>query len=249
MKNLYNPFELLKLIRDRVVTNRKDLQRVSYPLCWDLDEVLLKSFQELGWVEVGKDGGIEPTKLLFKVQRALDASLTRLSAYGRDSIVTNPVFGNPRNPNTHVDLFVLMPFDSILAPVYEDHIQKVSEELELKSLRADDFFSTNSIISDIWNAIASAKILIADCTSRNPNVFYEIGIAHTLGKPVVLIAQSTEDIPFDIKHIRTIVYDFTPRGMQKFEATLKDTLKKELEVPRTLEELIIAEKEDKKPIH
>jgi hypothetical protein len=39
---------------------------------------------------------------------------------------------------------------------------------------------------DVWNSIYSSSIIIADCTGRNPNVFYELGIAHTLGKPVIL---------------------------------------------------------------
>jgi hypothetical protein len=59
----------------------------------------------------------------------------------------------------------------------------VAGRLGITSTRADDFFAANSIISDVWNAITDAKVLVADCTGRNPNVFYELGIAHTLGSP------------------------------------------------------------------
>jgi len=70
--------------------------------------------------------------------------------------------------------------------------------------------------------------VIADCTGRNPNVFYEIGLAHASGKPVILITQNSDDVPFDIRHLRYIQYDYTPRGMRVFEKRLVDTLKTEV---------------------
>ena len=79
-------------------------------------------------------------------------------------------------------------------------------------------------MADIWSAIKAAKIIIADCTGRNPNVFYEIGLAHAIGKKVVLITQSMDDIPFDLRQLRTIVYEYSPRGMKSFEDTLKRTI-------------------------
>jgi len=129
-----------------------------------------------------------------------------------------------------------MPFADELKPVYEDHVKAVTQRLGLAAVRADDFFAANLIISDVWNAINQARILIADCTGRNPNVFYELGIAHTLGKPVILIAQSADDIPFDIRHIRTILYNLTPRGMRDFESAVAATLEGELAQPRTISE-------------
>jgi hypothetical protein len=81
------------------------------------------------------------------------------------------------------------------------------------------------VVSDIWNGICNARLIIADCTNRNPNVFYEIGIAHVVGKPVVLITQKQEDAPFDIRHYRMIEYKYTPRGMQEFEFQLEPIVK------------------------
>jgi hypothetical protein len=134
-----------------------------------------------------------------------------------------PIFGTPNRKYTY-DLFVLMPFSLNLKPVYDDHIKKVAQTQNLSIARADDFFSQNSIMYEVWSAIAQASILIADCTGKNPNVFYEIGIAHTLGKPVVLITQNQDDVPFDLRHIRYIYYDYTPPGMIKFENTLAATI-------------------------
>ena len=93
----------------------------------------------------------------------------------------------------------------------------------------DDFFSSQSIIDEIWAAIYFSKLCIADCTGRNPNVFYEIGMAHTIGRTAVLIAQSIEDIPFDILHRRSIIYEYTPRGMGGFEERLRKTLQNEIQ--------------------
>lgn len=144
---------------------------------------------------------------------------------------SNSIFGAPIKKYTY-DLFVLMPFKTELMPVYEDHIKKVAGLLNLSIARADNFFSPNPIMSEIWSAIAQAKILVADCTDKNPNVFYEIGIAHAIDKPVILITQNPDDVPFDLRHRRYIPYSYTPPGMNKFEQALLLTInevKKDLE--------------------
>jgi hypothetical protein len=132
-----------------------------------------------------------------------------------------------------------MPFTPELRPVYEDHIKAVASRLSLSISRADDFFTAGAVMSDVWNAINASRVIVADCTGRNPNVFYEIGIAHTLGKPVILIGQDVGDIPFDVKHLRAIIYDFRPRGMQEFEAALGSTITHELAVPHSLEAIAL----------
>lgn len=129
--------------------------------------------------------------------------------------------------------FVLMPFRKELEAVYSDHIKKVMNSLNMKCVRADDLFSNSVIIDDIWDLINRARLVIADLTNKNPNVFYEIGLAHVVGRPVVLITQSIDDIPFDLRHLRNIVYEYTPRGMQKFEESLQNTLKYILDQPNT----------------
>ena len=64
-------------------------------------------------------------------------------------------------------------------------------------------------MDQVWSGINSAKVLVAELTTRNPNVFYELGIAHTLRKPVVLVSSNDKDVPFDLHHIRVIYYDVT----------------------------------------
>ena len=122
-------------------------------------------------------------------------------------------------------VFVLSPFGEPFDTIYEDHIRSAVESIgELSCLRADDIYDNRPIIEDIWRCTTEARILIAELTGRNPNVFYETGVAHTVGKEVVLITQSMEDVPFDLKHLRCIVYEYTPRGIAALEQNLKNTI-------------------------
>ena len=236
------PFELLRLIREGVVASVADLGFIAMSLYWGPINRILEPLQDLGLIHVTKDGVIQPSKEKYDSLMSLGISLTQLAPYGNQSVVVNPIFGKPKDPPKPSTLFVMMPFASDIKVVYEHHIRAVAARLGVTAARADDFFSANSIISDVWNAIARAQILIADCTGRNPNVFYELGIAHTLGKPVILLAQNREDIPFDVQHIRAILYNLTQLGMQDFETALESTVKAEME-RRTLSDLLAEMKE------
>jgi hypothetical protein len=106
--------------------------------------------------------------------------------------------------------FVMMPFAPPLGSYYEQIYKKAIEKAGLRPMRADsEIFGTGKIMDQIWDGINSAKVLVAELTTRNPNVFYELGIAHTLKKPVVLVSSNEADVPFDLKHIRVIIYDTT----------------------------------------
>lgn len=100
---------------------------------------------------------------------------------------------------------VMMPFSAEYDPVYET-LQNATSSVGLRCMRADDFWEHPAVIQDIVNLIARARIVICDCSGRNPNVFYEAGIAHALGKDVMLITQSDNDIPFDLRHLRYVRY-------------------------------------------
>lgn len=154
------------------------------------------------------------------------------------SIVSQPFHGKVQESLTDedLDIFVLMTFSDDLKPVYEKHIKHVSELLSLKVKRADDFFTSNAVMQDVWTGICSSRVIIADCTKRNPNVFYEIGLAHAIGKPIILITQNIEDVPFDLRHIRFIQYHYSQRGMKAFELRLMTTIKAGLD-PRAVKKL------------
>lgn len=120
--------------------------------------------------------------------------------------------------------FVLMPFVKEMEPIYSDHIKPVVESEGISCQRSDEIVGTNIITFDIWEKINRSRFIIADLTGKNPNVFYEIGLAHALGKEVILITQTMNDVPFDLKSLRCIVYSFTPRGMKELEATVVKTV-------------------------
>lgn len=105
----------------------------------------------------------------------------------------------------HTLASAMMPFGAELNAVYESIRQAVGN-VGLECKRADDFWEHAAIIQDVVSLIDRSRIVICDCTGRNPNVFYEAGIAHTLGRDVILITQNEHDIPFDLRHLRYIRY-------------------------------------------
>lgn len=112
------------------------------------------------------------------------------------------------NINAGDSCFVVMPFAAPLGTYYEKVYKPAIEKAGLKPVRADaEIFGTGKIMDQIWSGINAAKVLVAEMTSRNPNVFYELGLAHALKKPVVLVSSNEGDVPFDLKHIRVIYYD------------------------------------------
>ncbi len=102
---------------------------------------------------------------------------------------------------------ILMPFGEDMPKSVLGAFERAVRGYGYEPWRSDKKHSQSFIMQDIWENINQAKFVIADCTGRNPNVFYELGIAHTIGKPVFMCAQRPEDFPFDISHIRHFVYN------------------------------------------
>jgi hypothetical protein len=122
--------------------------------------------------------------------------------------------------------FVLMPFADQFFLNYEEAIRPALEAAGLRGVHAGEIFGTREIMEDIWESICTARVVIADVTGRNPNVFYELGIAHTMGKECVVLTQASDDVPFDITSRRYIQYDPTKRVAlrDRLERTLKSIL-------------------------
>ena len=131
-------------------------------------------------------------------------------------------------------VFVLSPFGDPFDEIYADQIKPTVESITgLRCMRADDIYDTKPIMEDIWESICRAAVVVSELTGRNPNVFYETGIAHTVGKEVILITQSLDDVPFDLRHLRLIEYKNTPRGATKFKTALSKTLQNVLKREKT----------------
>ena len=97
----------------------------------------------------------------------------------------------------------------------------------LNPIRADDLYGKD-IMEDVWSGILRSRLIIADTTGLNPNVFYELGIAHTLGKDVILLTQDVSDIPFDLNRYRHIIYQNNIQGGEKLKKDLAKAIREVL---------------------
>jgi hypothetical protein len=119
---------------------------------------------------------------------------------------------------------VMMPFSAEFLTVYKA-IRRACKAAGLRCLRVDDIWEESIIIQDVFNLIFRAQIVVVDFTGKNPNVMYETGIAHTLGKHVVPISQSIADVPFDLTHHRVLKYLSNDEGLGKLELKLAERLR------------------------
>lgn len=137
---------------------------------------------------------------------------------------TPSVFKIPKKPTNSKLISVMMPFSPAYRGTYEA-IKKVADYMELECLRADDIWENSTFIQDIFDLIFCSRIIIVDFSERNPNVMYETGIAHTLGKVVIPITQSISDIPSDLGHHRALKYLPNDEGYRNLSNELYKRIK------------------------
>ena len=127
--------------------------------------------------------------------------------------------------NSTQQCFVLMPFKPDLDATYENAIRPaVIANGRLSCTRADEIYGPRPIMADIWRSINAASLVLADLTGRNPNVLYELGLAHAIQKPVILLTQKNDDIPFDLRAIRCIHYQNNRSGREILRDQLERTV-------------------------
>jgi hypothetical protein len=119
---------------------------------------------------------------------------------------------------------VMMPFNVGFHGTYSA-ITRVAEYMNLECLRADDIWDNTTFIQDIFDLIFCSNVVVVDFTGKNPNVMYETGIAHTLGKTVIPITQSIDDIPSDLGHHRALKYHPNEEGLRNLSNELYKRLK------------------------
>ena len=102
-------------------------------------------------------------------------------------------------------MFVLTPFHDDLRGDFEA-IAEVGRDLGFTVNRGDEKANHGDIFSQLLRQIVKARVVVANISGRNPNVFYELGIAHALDKSVILLSHSEKDVPFDVQSKRIVFY-------------------------------------------
>lgn len=141
-----------------------------------------------------------------------------------NTIVFPSVFRIPEG-NIETDLVsVMRPFNSNFKDV-QTMLAQACECLELRCHDVNEFWNESEIFQDVFSLIFRSKVVICDFSDRNPNVFYETGIAHTLGRQVIPIVQNPEHIPFDLRQHRYIEYLNNSEGLSKLKIDVTKRLK------------------------
>jgi AbiJ N-terminal domain 5 len=141
----------------------------------------------------------------------------------RKMITFSPqVFSIPSKPQNDKLVTVMLPFTQQAAFT---SVKNACDNLGLECKKADDIWENSTFIQDIFELIFTSKVMVADFTGKNPNVFYEVGIAHTLGKTVIPIIQAINDIPSDLGHHRALLYLPNEQGYKELTEKIDKRLR------------------------
>lgn len=122
--------------------------------------------------------------------------------------------------------FIVSQFGGDYDTLYVDVIKPICERLNYDPIRGDEMATNSMILDDIISSIKNSAVVIADISPDNPNVFYEIGYAHAINKPTILLCEKScrSKLPFDVSGFRTIFYDNSIGGKKKVEVRLQEHL-------------------------
>jgi len=154
---------------------------------------------------------------------------SEVANYNKSQVVPNDFlknFGITSPKDFDVDnrqVFVLTPFNDNYRHIYIT-IREVCGKLNLNCIRGDEEYIPNEIFPEMIKQIIKSRLIIANITGRNPNVMYELGVAHALGKPTIVIAQDFTDIPFDLNNKRIIIYKNEMELQRRLENSITDML-------------------------
>lgn len=121
--------------------------------------------------------------------------------------------------------FIIAPYKPELTDIYVSTIKPAVESQGLKCIRADENKDTGNMIKRLVEYITKAKVIIADLTGKSANVLYELGIANALGNNTIVIAQSMDDVPFDIQSYHVIIYKNSMKGASDLHNHITEKIK------------------------
>lgn len=171
-------------------------------------------------MDEARDGSIEKLQVYIQSKFANEAqAITEVAAFSSAKRSLGYNFVQPKNDV----IGVMMPFGDGFSGVY-DAIKAACVTTPLPAKRADEVWNSSVLINDILELINHSAVVICDLTGRNENVFYELGIAHAWGKPVIPITQKAEDVPFDLRHHRYLTYLNNREGLSGLQSGLTTRL-------------------------
>lgn len=141
----------------------------------------------------------------------------------RRGFVAPTIFGIPELPVVPDLVAVVMPLRKDFSSVFKS-VEMACSGAQLHCRRGHDVWEDSAPMQDVFNLVFHSGIVVADFTGKNPNVMYETGIAHTLGKHVVPISQSLDDVPFDLIHHHVVRYSADPDGLVMLQSRLEELL-------------------------
>jgi len=140
-------------------------------------------------------------------------------------LIVAPIFVSRETRMEASKVFVLMPFTGNWTESVWEFIQTTIDKTGLVAVKANNRHEYD-IMEDIWKGILTSRIIIADLTGNNPNVAYELGIAHTIGKDFIIISQGLDDIPYNLRRYHCIRYENSPDGLTLLESELITCIRK-----------------------
>ena len=115
--------------------------------------------------------------------------------------------GGNKSQSRDTRVFVIMPFNDHMLDVFMLGVCSVTEKLGMVAKRADNIDHNGEILQQILAAIREYDIVIGDTSGSNPNVCYEIGFAHGLGRQCVLMCEKGNSLPFDLQGKNHLMYE------------------------------------------
>ncbi len=129
--------------------------------------------------------------------------------------------------------FVLLPHTQEFEDIFDQAISPAMEKNRIEAVKADNIYSPGAILSQVWDRIRSAEVVVADMSIQNPNVIYELGLCHGLHRCPILLVRDPANLPFNLRSLRYIVYENTPGGVHKMSGELTRAIEEFLAATRS----------------
>mgnify|MGYP001467991597 CR=1 FL=1 len=145
----------------------------------------------------------------------------------RQFIFINPIFRERDFKVDYDKVFIAMPFtDKKYNLIYDSYIKSILKKMHYEPIRIDEKTNPGDVMEFVWKEINESAFVVADVSTANPNVLYEIGIAHTLGKEVIILTDCPDKVPFDIKKNRYLNYSIDNEdSIQKMKEKLENAIR------------------------